>query len=88
MCVAVQFQSPCPHDCIHEGTPHTCGQEALLKYREKTVQSLIRAQYGRGGPFIMETLLHYFMIENYLRRDSNTGLWLLLGNIVQIGTFH
>lgn len=55
------------------------------EYREKTVQCLIRAQYGRGGPFIMETLLHYFTIENYLRRDSNTGLWLLLGNIVQIG---
>lgn len=56
-----------------------------MAFREKTVQCLIRAQYGRGGPFIMETLLHYFMMENYLRRDSNTGLWLLLGSIVQIG---
>ena len=33
----------------------------------------------------METLVHYFTIEHFLRRDSNTGLWLLLGTIVQIG---
>ncbi|KAH7310797.1 fungal-specific transcription factor domain-containing protein [Stachybotrys elegans] len=84
MCVAVQFKTSCPPDCACKGISHSCGQEALLRYREKTVQCLIRAQYGRGGPFIMETLLHYFIIENYLRRDSNTGLWLLLGTIVQI----
>ncbi|WYZ45786.1 hypothetical protein EsH8_IX_000011 [Colletotrichum jinshuiense] len=84
MCIAALFKSPCPHDCVCGDISHACGQEMLLGYREKTVQCLIRAQYGRGGPFIMETLLHYFTIENYLRRDSNTGLWLLLGSIVQI----
>jgi hypothetical protein len=85
MCLAAQFKSPCPDGCVCTGMPQKCSQDLLLRYREKTVQCLILAQYGRGGPFIMETLLHYFTVENYLRRDSNTGLWLLLGSIVQIG---
>ncbi|KAK0385399.1 hypothetical protein NLU13_7875 [Sarocladium strictum] len=85
MCIAAQFKSPCPRDCACGGhVLRNCGHERLMTFREKTVQCLLRAQYGRGGPFIMETLLHYFMMENYLRRDSNTGLWLLLGSIVQI----
>ncbi|KAJ5303862.1 uncharacterized protein N7443_003522 [Penicillium atrosanguineum] len=32
----------------------------------------------------METLVHYLLIEDYLNKDSNIGVWLLMGNIVQI----
>lgn len=52
------------------------------------VQCLVRGQFAKGGPDIMETLVHYCLIENYLNRDSNIGVWLLMGNIVQIGAFH
>ena len=58
----------------------------ILGYREKVVQCLVRAQFAKGGPDILESLFHYLLIENYLNRDSDIGLWLLMGNIVQIGT--
>ncbi|KAI8652728.1 Fungal-trans domain-containing protein [Fusarium keratoplasticum] len=56
----------------------------ILVYREKVVQCLIQAQFAKGGPDIMETLVHYIVIENNLNKDSNIGVWLLMGNIVQI----
>ncbi|KAL4780623.1 fungal-specific transcription factor domain-containing protein [Aspergillus varians] len=56
----------------------------ILGYREKAVQCLVRGQFAKGGPDIMETLVHYVLIENYLNKDSNVGVWLLLGNVVQI----
>ncbi|THC90793.1 hypothetical protein EYZ11_009747 [Aspergillus tanneri] len=56
----------------------------MLGYREKVVQCLVRGQFAKGGPDIMETLVHYVLIESYLNRDSNIGVWLLMGNIVQI----
>ncbi|GIK05055.1 hypothetical protein Aspvir_009154 [Aspergillus viridinutans] len=56
----------------------------ILGYREKVVQCLVRAQFAKGGPDIMETLVHYLLIESYLNRDSNVEVWLLMGNIVQI----
>ncbi|OAQ85890.1 fungal specific transcription factor domain-containingprotein [Purpureocillium lilacinum] len=56
----------------------------ILDYREKVVQCLVRGQFAKGGHDIMETLVHYCLIENYLNRDSNIGVWLLMGNIVQI----
>ncbi|KAJ5528344.1 fungal specific transcription factor domain-containingprotein [Penicillium frequentans] len=56
----------------------------ILRYREKVVQCLVRAQFAKGGPDIMETLVHYLLIESYLNKDSNIGVWLLMGNIVQI----
>ena len=58
----------------------------ILGYREKVVQCLVRGQFAKGGLDIMETLFHYLLIENYLNRDSDIGVWLLMGNIVQIGT--
>lgn len=58
----------------------------ILRYREKVVQCLVQAQFAKGGPDIMETLVHYLLIESYLNKDSNVGVWLLMGNIVQIGT--
>ncbi|UNI18557.1 hypothetical protein JDV02_004818 [Purpureocillium takamizusanense] len=56
----------------------------ILDYREKVVQCLVRGQFAKGGPDILETLVHYVVIENYLNKDSNIGVWLLMGNIVQI----
>lgn len=33
----------------------------------------------------METLVHYLLIESFLSNDSKVSVWLLMGNIVQIG---
>ncbi|KAI1249937.1 hypothetical protein MGN70_008387 [Eutypa lata] len=65
--------------------PYNTTTPALIQcYREKIVQSLVLAQFSRGGSFIVETLIHYLVVEQFLRRDSDPGIWLLLGNLVQI----
>jgi hypothetical protein len=33
----------------------------------------------------METLVHYLLIESHANKESNIEVWLLMGNIVQIG---
>ncbi|EEU35578.1 uncharacterized protein NECHADRAFT_86811 [Fusarium vanettenii 77-13-4] len=58
--------------------------QKILIYREKVVQCLIQVQFAKGGPDIMETLIHYIVIENNLNKDSNIRVWLLMGNLVQI----
>ncbi|KAH8678551.1 fungal-specific transcription factor domain-containing protein, partial [Xylariales sp. PMI_506] len=89
LCLSCQVQ-------IHQSSGHTRAQNnglpiqspaavsAVLGYREKVVQCLVRAQFAKGGPDIMETLFHYILIESYLNRDPNIAVWLLMGNIVQI----
>ncbi|KAJ5987990.1 hypothetical protein N7481_003200 [Penicillium waksmanii] len=56
----------------------------ILNYREKIVQCLVRGQFAKGGPDIMETMVHYLLIESYMNKESNIEVWLLMGNIVQI----
>ncbi|KAJ5741023.1 hypothetical protein N7493_000895 [Penicillium malachiteum] len=56
----------------------------ILSYREKVVQCLVRSHFAKGGPDIVETLVHYLLIESYLSKDYKLSVWLLMGNIVQI----
>lgn len=60
---------------------------AVQIYREKVVQALVLTKYYRGGPFIVETMIHYTMIEHFLRRDPDHSISLLLGNLVRVGVF-
>jgi hypothetical protein len=41
----------------------------LDSFREKTVQALILSNYTKGGPHIIETLLHHILGEMFIRRD-------------------
>lgn len=59
----------------------------ILSYREKVVQCLVQNGYAKGGPYILETLLNYVLVENFLDRDPSNGVWLLMSNVVQIGRF-
>ncbi|GFF78799.1 uncharacterized transcriptional regulatory protein C139.03 [Aspergillus udagawae] len=83
-CLTSQFQSlsRARDDALSACSPTILYK--ILGYRVKVVQCLVRAQFAKGGPDIMETLVHYLLIESYLNRDSNVGVWLLMGNIVQI----
>ncbi|KAJ4209569.1 hypothetical protein NW759_013424 [Fusarium solani] len=87
-CLTIQVQSQ--QSCLSkaQGTAAYPSQSTemprKLVYREKVVQCLIQAQFAKGGPDIMETLVHYIVIENNLNKDSNIRVWLLMGNIVQI----
>ncbi|KAI1497226.1 fungal-specific transcription factor domain-containing protein [Biscogniauxia marginata] len=55
------------------------------EYREKIVQCLLLGRYTRGGPYVLETLVHYMGIEYALRRgDTNSDVWIVLGITVQL----
>ncbi|KAF3766268.1 hypothetical protein M406DRAFT_346258 [Cryphonectria parasitica EP155] len=52
--------------------------------REKATQCLKLGEYTRGGPYVLETLIIYFLGEVFHKRGVNLGLWIIVGNIVQI----
>lgn len=57
------------------------------RFREKTVQCLILGGYARGGPYVLETLILYFLVEVFPLKEIDIGIWILVGNIVQIATY-
>ncbi|KAI1743174.1 fungal-specific transcription factor domain protein [Xylaria scruposa] len=60
------------------------GQVAVDRYRENVIRCLILGQYPKGGTYVLETLVHYFLVECFHLRDMEIGIWTLVGNIVQI----
>ncbi|KAF5005463.1 hypothetical protein FDECE_8095 [Fusarium decemcellulare] len=53
-------------------------------FLEQVIQCLILGNYSRGGPFVIETLLHYLAIEHLRWPDSKVGSWLLFGTIQRL----
>jgi hypothetical protein len=44
-------------------------------------------RYTNGGPDVLETLILYFLSEVFLLKEIDSGIWVLVGSIVQIATF-
>ncbi|KAL2838552.1 hypothetical protein BJY01DRAFT_34146 [Aspergillus pseudoustus] len=53
-------------------------------YVPQVIQCLVLGDYSRGGPFAIEALLHYFVLEQSKRRDADTRNWSLYGLIVRL----
>ena len=53
-------------------------------FRQKIVQCLVLGKYAKGGPYVLETLILYFTSEHFLSKDSEIGIWILLGTVVQL----
>ncbi|KFY34354.1 hypothetical protein V494_06853 [Pseudogymnoascus sp. VKM F-4513 (FW-928)] len=53
-------------------------------FRERIVQCLVLGKYTKGGPYVIESLIQYCMIEHFLRRDAQFEIWILLGMLVPI----
>jgi hypothetical protein len=53
-------------------------------YRTKAIQCMLLGHYTKGGPYALETLILYFLIENFNLKDMEIGIWVLAGTIVQI----
>ncbi|KAK9780176.1 putative Fungal-specific transcription factor domain-containing protein [Seiridium cardinale] len=86
-CLSLQFQNPSirlPLAPESTNVTETRLLAVIQQYRKKTVQSLVLARYGKGGPFVVEAMLHYLMSETSLRRDSDMEIWIVLGILVQI----
>lgn len=59
-------------------------QATVDVYRERVVQCLILGHYTKGGLYVVETLILYFLVEVFHLKDVENGIWLLVGSIVQI----
>ncbi|CAG8900506.1 unnamed protein product [Penicillium egyptiacum] len=92
MCLSTQFQQAFSRTA---GFPPTLGHsrkasqvgdsQALVEtYKENAIQCLLLGHYTKGGPYVLETLILYFLIENFHLKDMEIGIWVLVGNIVQI----
>ena len=53
-------------------------------FRQRIVQCLMMGRYTKGGPYVLETLLQYYMIEHFLRQDAEFDIWILLGMLIPI----
>lgn len=92
MCLSTQFQqafpSPTGYSPTLEHSRRTSqvgDNQALVEtYKQKVIQCLLLGHYTKGGPCVLETLILYFLIENFHLKDMEIGIWVLVGNIVQI----
>ncbi|KAI0447629.1 fungal-specific transcription factor domain protein [Xylaria telfairii] len=63
----------------------TEAQVTADRYKEQAIQCLIMGHYTKGGPYVLETLILYFLVECFHIKDTpEIGIWVLVGNIVQI----
>ncbi|KAF2151623.1 hypothetical protein K461DRAFT_307041 [Myriangium duriaei CBS 260.36] len=53
-------------------------------YKRKTIECLLLGHYTRGGSYVLETLILYFLVECFHLKDMDMGIWILVGHIVQI----
>jgi hypothetical protein len=53
-------------------------------FRERIIQCLMMGKYTKGGPFVLESLIQYYMIEHFLRQDAEFEIWILLGMLIPI----
>ncbi len=53
-------------------------------YRTRISQCLILGNYTKPAPYTIETLLLYMHVEYLQSKDSETGLWILLGITVRL----
>ncbi|ATY61554.1 fungal specific transcription factor domain [Cordyceps militaris] len=53
-------------------------------YKSQSIKCLLLCQWTKGGPYVLETLILYFLVECFHLKDMEIGIWVLVGNIVQI----
>jgi hypothetical protein len=83
--IAIRIQSLIEeHDVgICDPSQRTFSQARQDLYRQKVAQCLILGNYLKCPPFTMETFLSYFILEYLRSRDTQHGIWLLVGMLVR-----
>lgn len=82
LCLASQVEYACAMARQDEPPGTTYRAEPL--FLQETVQALILADYTNGGPYVMEALINYQMIEQTRIPDANVQTWILFGTILRI----
>jgi hypothetical protein len=81
----LQQLSPAPVDgTLRMSTLSTDPLLSINMFREKIVQCLILGEYTKGGPYVIESLLQYYMVEHFLHPDAEFEIWILLGMLIPI----
>lgn len=60
------------------------GSPPRPQFLHETVQCLVLADYMNGGPYIMEALINYQIIEHMRYPDASVHTWILFGTILRI----
>lgn len=75
--------SSCFQTLIEDQTdPETVARTHM--FREQTVQCLKLGEFTKGGEYTLETLLIYIILEILLCKDTQKGLWLVHGMVIQL----
>lgn len=84
--IAIRVQSLIEeHDNgITDPSQRTFSQARQDLYRQKIAQCLVLANYTKCPPYTMEAFLSYFVVEYLRTRDTQHGIWLLVGMLVRI----
>ncbi|KAI0429762.1 fungal-specific transcription factor domain protein [Xylaria sp. FL1042] len=81
MCLSTQLQQSFARPTTATSAEN---QATVDRYREKTIQCLILGHYTKGGPYVLETLILYFLVECFYLKDMEIGIWVLVGTMVQV----
>ncbi|KEZ42267.1 hypothetical protein SAPIO_CDS6126 [Scedosporium apiospermum] len=76
------FGSPSTYPEPSAASPEASSSRPI--YLQQVVQCLTFSDYSRGGPHVIETLVHYHMIEHLRRTDTEIDVWLLLGVMLRL----
>lgn len=62
------------------------GQRGIFQpiYLEQVIQCLRIGDYSRGGPYSIEALHYYFVLEHARRRDADERNWSLYGLVLRL----
>ena len=83
--IAIRVQSLIEeHDAgIADPSKRTFSQARQDLYRQKIAQCLRLGNYIKCPPYTMEAFLSYFVVEYLQSRDTQHGIWLLVGMLVR-----
>lgn len=83
--IAIRIQSLMEeHDAgISDPFQRTFSQARQDLYRQRVAQCLVLGNYLKCPPYTMETFLSYFVLEYLRSRDTQHGIWLLVGMLVR-----
>ncbi|KAK6087317.1 fungal specific transcription factor [Seiridium cupressi] len=81
LCTSIQFQKANPEIAMLSVESLDA---SLAHFREKIVQCLMFGRYTNGGPYAIQALLHYVIVELFSTPDANTGLWVISGIVVNM----
>ncbi|KAJ0415292.1 fungal-specific transcription factor domain-containing protein [Aspergillus carlsbadensis] len=89
--LSILFGIMCLTPLDHVASPPLPGDTATSRsglyqplYLTQIMQCLVLGDYSRGGPFAVEALFCYFVVEHSRRCDTDASNWSLYGLIVRL----